>query len=121
LRRVEENWPVSIHFPSSRRQASHSTVSGSTLTERRNASTESPSVRAPPAEPASPVLRRTDERWARSAMCWRSAITGAANAMILSTLVLAASATASGVSPARMRAWMSRGRRALSICVSNRR
>src|SRR4051812_17956750 len=41
--------------------------------------------------------------------------------MILSTEVWAACATSSGLSPARIRAWMSRGRRALSIFISNRR
>ena len=39
--------------------------------------------------------------------------------MISSTAVFAAAATSSGDSPARMRAWMSRGRSALSIFISN--
>ena len=39
--------------------------------------------------------------------------------MIASTVVWAAWATDSGDSPARIRAWMSRGRRALSILISN--
>jgi hypothetical protein len=46
-------------------------------------------------------------------------MTGPAKAMIASTVVWAAAATSSGDSPARMRAWMSRGRSALSIFVSN--
>ena len=98
---------VSVHRPSSRRQASHSTLPGSTLCARRWAATASPRVRAPDSD----ARRRTEESWARSATWARSAITGAANAMIFSTDVPAACATASGVSPARMRIWMSRGRR----------
>src|SRR6476661_5758239 len=39
--------------------------------------------------------------------------------MIFSIEVWAAAATASGDSPARMRAWMSRGRSALSMVISN--
>src|SRR3954447_1150088 len=39
--------------------------------------------------------------------------------MIFSIVVWAAAATDSGDSPARMRAWMSRGRRALSMVISN--
>ena len=43
---------------------------------------------------------------------------GAAKTMIFSTDVPAAAATSSGDSPARIRAWMSRGRSALSIFLS---
>ena len=53
--------------------------------------TASPRVRAP----VSPDLRRTEARWALSARWARSASTGAANAMIASTVVWAAAATAS--------------------------
>jgi len=60
-----------------------------------------------------------EARWARWATCSRSASTGAAYGMIFSTDDWAAAATASGVSPARIRAWMSRGRKALSILISN--
>ena len=70
------------------------------------------------AAPASPAGRRTLAFWARSATCSRSASTGPTNGRIFSTVVRAASATDSGVSPARMRAWMSRGRRVLSILFS---
>ena len=70
-----------------------------------------PRPRRGSAPPTRPERRRTDESWARWATWARSAITGAANAMIFSTEVPAAWATASGVSPARMRVWMSRGRR----------
>ncbi len=76
----------------------------------------SPRVRAPCG--ASLAGRRIDERWARSATCSRSASTGAAYGMTFSTVVLAAAATDSGVSPARILAWMSRGRSMLSIWVS---
>src|SRR6266508_1399865 len=53
------------------------------------------------------------------AMWSRSASTGPANAITRSTGICATAATASGLSPDRMRAWMSRGRRALSIVISN--
>src|SRR5690349_4969345 len=39
--------------------------------------------------------------------------------MILSMLVCAAAATVSGLSPERIRAWMSRGRRTLSMGISS--
>ena len=63
--------------------------------------------------------RRIEARWARCATCSRSASTGAAYGMIASTVVWAAAATVSGLSPARIRAWMSRGLSTLSICISN--
>ena len=119
LRVAVSKSPVSAHRPSSRRKASQDTVSGETLSARRWPATASPSVRLRACPSLSPDLRRTEERWARWATCSRSASTGAAKAMILSTVVLAAAATASGVSPARMRVWMSRGRRTLSISISN--
>ena len=71
----------------------------------------SPRVRADEAAPPSPARRRIDARWARWATCARSASTGAAYGITLSTDVPATWATDSGVSPARIRAWMSRGRR----------
>ncbi len=107
--------PTRVHRPSSRRQASHSTADGSEPTPRSWAAAASPRVRAP----VSPERRRTDDSWARWATCARSASTGAANGMIRSTVVCAAWATDSADSPARMRAWMSRGRRAESMVISN--
>ncbi|EON23744.1 DNA-binding protein [Nocardioides sp. CF8] len=111
LRCAVRNAPVRVQRPSSRRQASHSTTAGSMLKVWRWALTASPSVRAP----VSPALRRSEEAWARCATWARSASTGAAKTMILSIVVWAACATDSAVSPPRMRVWMSRGRRALSI------
>ena len=110
------NRPVSAQRPSSRRQASQAITSGSMLRSWRWPVIASPRVRAPCG--ASPAGRRIDDRWARSATCSRSASTGAAYGMTFSTVVLAAAATDSGVSPARILAWMSRGRSMLSIWVS---
>ena len=61
------------------------------------------------ATPGEPSVSRTRASRACSATRARSWITGWANRMIRSTRVPDAAATCSGVSPARMRAWMIRG------------
>ena len=86
MRVAEEKSAASVQRPSSRRQESQVTESAGMLAERSISEMASPRVRAP----VSPDLRRTEARCARSAMWARSASTGAAKPMILSTVVWAA-------------------------------
>ena len=85
---------------------------------RRRAAAAAPGRPRRAAGPAFSPGRRTGVLRARSAMKARSASTGPSKRRTRSTGMPASWATSSAVAPARIRAWMSRGRRWLSTSIS---
>ena len=111
-----EKRPVSAQRPSSRRQASQATISGSMLRSCRWPVIASPRVRAP----CGASLDGPADRRAQGALGDVLAL-GEHRGGVRHDLLdggLGCGATDSGVSPARILAWMSRGRSMLSILVS---